>query len=65
MRPDVVIEAYWTNGAWKVDIDNRNRNSGFIYANNLADGLRQAVKTALRNYEFRRDKAGEVLDGPV
>lgn len=62
---DVTIEARWEDSVWKVDIDYANRNSGFACQDTLKDALEQAVEIALENYVFRRDRAGEKLEGLV
>jgi hypothetical protein len=61
----ITIEARWEDSVWKVDIDKANRNSGFACKDTLVDALNQAVEIAVENYTFRRERAGEKLDGAV
>jgi hypothetical protein len=63
--PQVVIEARWEDDVWKVDIDKSNRNSGFACKDTLVAALNTAIPIAVENYKFRRDKAGEKLQGVI
>ena len=65
MKAHVTIEAIWEEGGWLVHIDRTNRNSGFVGAHGLEAALQKAIPVALENFKYRRDKAGEKLEGAL
>jgi hypothetical protein len=63
-EPVVQINAFWREGVWQIEIDYHKKDSAFVVKDDLETALRAAAESAVENYIFRRDKAGEKLEGP-